>query len=128
MVPDADSAPDVPGSAGPVAPRVLLEQDRARTQRRLGDLREDYAEVVEASRFTNADDEHDPEGQTIAFERSQTGALARQAERHLGEVEAALARVADGRHGTCASCGRPVAPERLEARPTARTCIDCART
>ena len=109
-------------------PAELLEADRVRTLRRLADLREDYAEVVEASRFTNADDEHDPEGHTIAFERSQTGALARQAEQHLAEVLAALRRLADGVYGTCETCGRPVAPARLEARPTARTCIDCART
>ena len=35
-------------------------------------------------------------------------------------------RVADGTYGVCASCGDPIAPGRLEARPTARTCIACA--
>ncbi|MCW2867051.1 MAG: TraR/DksA family transcriptional regulator, partial [Marmoricola sp.] len=77
----------------------------------------------DASRDTNADDEHDPEGQTIAFERSQTGALVRQAERHLAEVDAAVDRVAAGTWGRCEVCGEPIAPARLEARPTARTCV-----
>ena len=103
-----------------------LTADRVRTQARLAGLRSDYAEVVAASRDTNADDEHDPEGHTIAFERSQTGALVRQALGHLGEVDAALARVASGAYGRCEDCGGPIAPERLEARPTARTCLRCA--
>jgi DnaK suppressor protein len=100
-----------------------LEADRTQTCARLAALREDYAGVVDASRDTNADDEHDPEGQTIAYERSQTGALIRQAEQHLAEIDAALGRVAAGTYGTCELCGRPMSPARLEARPTARTCV-----
>ena len=79
-----------------------------------------------ASRDTNADDEHDPEGATIAFERSQIGALARQARSRLDEIDAALARVAAGTYGVCESCGLPIGEERLAARPAARTCIRCA--
>ena len=90
-------------------------------------LTDDFDEVVAASLDTNADDEHDPEGATIAFERSQVGALVRQARERLAELDAALARVEDGSYGTCERCGRPVGAERLEARPEARTCIDCAR-
>ena len=89
-------------------------------------LREDFTGVVDASRDTNADDEHDPEGQTIAYERSRTGALLRQAEQHLLEIDAADQRVADGTYGYCAVCGKPIAPGRLEARPTARTCVEHA--
>ena len=80
-----------------------------------------------ASRSSNADDEHDPEGATIAFERQQLAALLDQARRRLADVEAALERRAAGRYGVCENCGRPIAPERLAARPAARTCIDCAR-
>ena len=31
-----------------------------------------------------------------------------------------------GIYGICETCGRPIAPERLAARPATRTCIDCA--
>ena len=82
--------------------------------------------MVAASHDTNADDEHDPEGATIAFERSQIDALIRQVEAHLVEIDAALARVADGSYGVCVSCGRPIPEGRLEARPSARTCVACA--
>jgi RNA polymerase-binding protein DksA len=107
-------------------PADALTQERTRTEQRLADLTGDYAGIVEASADSNADDEHDPEGATIAFERSQVGALVQQARTHLAEIDAALARVEDGSYGVCESCGGPIAPGRLEARPVARTCISCA--
>ena len=117
------------GNSGPTPALAQASRDaaeRAETLARLAALREDFAGVVDASRDTNADDEHDPEGHTIAFERSQVDALARQAREHLREIDAALARLDAGDYGTCERCGRPISAGRLEARPTARTCIDCA--
>ena len=107
-------------------PRALLLADRERTTARLATLRGDYRSVVDASRDTNADDEHDPEGATIAFERSQVGALVRQAAHHLEEVDAALARLDAGTYGRCEVCGDAIAAGRMEVRPTARTCVSCA--
>jgi len=106
--------------------RDLLVAERETTVARLTSLTEDFDAVVAASRDTNADDEHDPEGATIAFERSQVGALARQARAHLAEVDAAMERLDAGTYGTCELCGRPIGQGRLEARPVARTCIECA--
>ena len=76
--------------------RRRLGTEREVTLRRLANLTDDYESVVAASRDTNADDEHDPEGATIAFERSQIGALVRQARLHLAEIDAAVARVDAG--------------------------------
>ena len=111
---------------GRMDPRRRLESERARTSAHLAGLAHDFDEVVAASRDTNADDEHDPEGATIAFERSQVSALARQAEHDLAEIDAALDRLERGEYGVCEACGRPIAEGRLEARPAARLCIDCA--
>jgi DnaK suppressor protein len=107
-------------------PRDLLLAEREETLRRLASLNDDFAGVVAASRDSNADDEHDPEGATIAFERSQVDALVRQARGQLEEIDAALERVSRATYGTCESCGRPISPARLEVRPTARTCVECA--
>ncbi|HET7350058.1 MAG TPA: TraR/DksA C4-type zinc finger protein [Marmoricola sp.] len=107
-------------------PQVLLERERDEVTRRLAALTEDYEGVVAASRDTNADDEHDPEGATIAFERAQVDAMVQEARHHLDEIDAALARVADGSYGTCEVCGKPIPSGRLEARPTSRTCVGCA--
>ncbi|WP_374458027.1 TraR/DksA family transcriptional regulator [Nocardioides sp.] len=99
---------------------------RQRAPPRLASLTGDYDAVVAASLDTNADDEHDPEGHTIAFERSQIGALVRQVRHHVAEVDAALARVDGGTYGVCEQCGRPIGQARLDALPATRTCIDCA--
>ena len=104
-----------------------LLAERAAALAQIAALGRDFDGVVAASRASNADDEHDPEGATIAFERQQVAALIEAARRRLTDVEAALARRAAGGYGVCESCGRPIAAERLAARPAARTCIDCAR-
>ena len=104
-----------------------LEAERAAALAQSAALTGEFDAVVAASRSSTADDEHDPEGATIAFERQQVAALLVAARQRLADVDAALARRAEGGYGTCADCGRPIAPERLAARPAARTCIDCAR-
>ncbi len=83
--------------------------------------------LVAASRDSNSDDEHDPEGQTIAYERSQLAALTAAMRVRLDEVDAALGRAAEGTLGRCDVCGETIPPGRLEARPTARTCVAHAR-
>jgi RNA polymerase-binding transcription factor DksA len=104
--------------------RLATERDRALG--RLADLTGDHDAMVIASRDSNADDEHDPEGATIAFERSQIGALARQVQLHLADIEVALSRLDAGTYEFCERCGGPIGEDRLEARPVARTCIRCA--
>ncbi|HST64852.1 MAG TPA: TraR/DksA C4-type zinc finger protein [Mycobacteriales bacterium] len=91
-----------------------------------GQLRADLAGMMAASAGDNADDEHDPEGVTIAFERAQIVAMLGRTEARVLELDRALERLAEGTYGTCAVCGRPVGAERLAARPDATTCIDCA--
>jgi RNA polymerase-binding transcription factor DksA len=86
-----------------------------------------HAGIVESSELVATDDEHDPEGHTIAFEREQVAALLRDARIRLDDLRAALARIADGTYGACAECHGPIALERLEAAPEATRCIACAR-
>jgi RNA polymerase-binding transcription factor len=61
------------------------------------------------------------------FEQQRDLALRDHNTQHLGQVEDALERVAAGTFGACLRCGRPIAPERLEALPWAAYCIDCQR-
>ena len=104
-----------------------LGEERTAALAQIEALTREFDEVVAASKASNADDEHDPEGATIAFERQQVVALLDQARRRLADVEAAVRNVEAGIYGICETCGRPIAAERLAARPSARTCIDCAR-
>ncbi len=108
--------------------RERLTAERLVALERLAALTGDYDSVVAASLDTNADDEHDPEGTTIAFERSQIGALVTHVRRHVAEVDAALERLDQGSYGVCERCGAPIGADRLEALPAARTCIVCAAT
>lgn len=47
--------------------------------------------------------------------------------KEIASVKRALARIQDGIYGECVRCGEEIAPARLEARPEAALCIDCAR-
>lgn len=51
--------------------------------------------------------------------------LAASARMVLADVEAALARMADGSYGACHLCRGPIARERLEIVPQARYCARC---
>jgi len=89
-------------------------------------LARDLAALFAASRDSNADDEHDPEGATIGFERAQLTALLAAARERVAEVDDALRRVDAGTYGVCERCGQPIAAARLDARPFARYCLACA--
>lgn len=86
----------------------------------------DVAGIVAAREGSNVDDEHDPEGSTIAFERTQADHAAANARRRLAAVEAALGRLDDGTYGVCEVCGEPIADGRLEALPATMRCVRCA--
>ena len=73
------------------------------------------------------DDEHDPDGFSLSSEWSRLEGLRQAAVEALTAIEHAAVRLANGEHGICVICGGPIAPARLEARPHATTCIDCAR-
>ncbi|MDG6103202.1 TraR/DksA C4-type zinc finger protein [Dactylosporangium aurantiacum] len=110
----------------PGEPLQALRRAREDTAAQIAALHRDLDGVIDASRSSNADDEHDPEGATIAFERAQVAALLDAARRRLAELDDALARVAAGTFGRCEVCGRRIPAERLEIRPAARTCVGCA--
>jgi RNA polymerase-binding transcription factor DksA len=103
-----------------------LASARADTVEQIAALTADLAGIMDASTDVATDDEHDPEGATIAFERAQVAALLEQARARLADLDEAAERLADGTYGVCERCGQPIAPERLAARPAARTCITCA--
>lgn len=116
---------EITGAGNDVAEQ--LAQERASAAAQIAGLERDYGELVASSAQVGTDDEHDPEGATIAFERAQVTALLTQARRRLADVERASARLAAGTYGLCERCGGPIGAERLAARPTATTCVSCAR-
>jgi RNA polymerase-binding transcription factor DksA len=106
----------------------LLTTEHASTAAQIVALARDLGDIIEASTSVATDDEHDPEGATIAFERAQVAALLSLARERLADLDRALERLGEGTYGACEGCGQPIAAERLAARPAARTCIVCAST
>lgn len=106
----------------------LLAAERAAAADRIAALAVDLDRLFQATVGANTDDEHDPEGATIAFERAQLTALLAASRQRLADLDRATARLADGTYGRCESCGGPIGAERLAARPTTATCRRCAAT
>ena len=108
------------------AAALLLQEARARAAQRVAELSGTFAEIVDASTSANLDDEHDPEGATVAFERAQVSVLLDRAQARLREIDAALLRVGQGAYGLCERCGTPIPDARLFAEPATRWCVACA--
>lgn len=109
---------------GRYRPLLLEELQRARASSAALDA--ESRSVRAARNNSNVDDEHDPEGTTIASELSQMSVLARAATARAAEIQAALERLDSGTYGRCVVCGNPIAVGRLDARPWTAFCIDHA--
>ena len=107
--------------------RVRLERTRTDLLQKIASLTRDFDEIVRAAADVATDDEHDPEGHTIAWERQQVVALLDDAKGALAELVDAEGRLEVGTYGLCVTCGRPIAVDRLDALPTTPFCIACAR-
>ena len=107
--------------------RELLGAEDSDARALISSLTSDINDLSAAREGDNSDDEHDPEGSTLAFERSQADALLHQSEDRLVAIAEALQRLDEGTFGICTNCGKPIAEVRLEVRPYAPTCVDCAR-
>lgn len=94
--------------------------------RRAAALESGFDAIVDAASDVATDDEHDPEGHTIAWERQQVAGLLAETNEAMAGIDAARQRLDQGRYGTCTVCQRPIAPERLDVLPATPTCVDCA--
>ena len=102
-----------------------LQVERVRTLQQVGDLQRTFDDIVEGSESVALDDEHDPDGSTVAFERAQVAALLSRAQSRLLALDHAERRLVDGSFGTCERCGKSIAMERLRAIPLATNCVTC---
>ena len=98
------------------AVRELLLADRQASLREIDDVGRDLSSVVEAATDVATDDEHDPEGATIAFERARVGALLDQTRQHVADIDRALDRIAAP--GTAPGSAVPTGPSGPSTRPS----------
>jgi len=104
--------------------RLLGEQARVQgliqsVKAGLGDEPENE-QVAELAAY----DQHPADMGSETFEREKDLSILEQLETELAEIQAALQRVDDGTYGIDEVTGDPIAPERLEAVPTARTNVN----
>ena len=104
-------------------PRAVLQAERSRSVKLLANVERSMRDVSDARDGANTDDEHDPEGATLAWERGSLGAVRDAARQRIEQVDAALARLDAGTYGTCTVGGEPIPAARLAAVPWAATCV-----
>jgi DnaK suppressor protein len=99
------------------AAKARLEAQLAELEDRLSRLDRDLSEPP------------DPDSSERAVQMEDDEALEGQAavvSNDIASVRRALERIEDGNYGQCVKCGEDIAEGRLEARPEAALCIDCA--
>jgi DnaK suppressor protein len=107
--------------------RILLEE-RDRVLRAIENLHnETPGSLEEATGEETSFDNHLADTATVTYDREMDYTLEENSEAVLAAIDAALRRIEDGTYGTCQRCGKPIAPERLEALPYAELCIECKR-
>jgi DnaK suppressor protein len=105
--------------------RDILESERERIVSAIASFRDDN--------HRNVDDEVGELGgvgadtASITFDRELDEGLEEGAQQTLAQIDKALARLDAGEYGVCERCAKPIAEERLIARPWATLCIDDQR-
>jgi RNA polymerase-binding transcription factor DksA len=109
------------------AARRRLQAEQDRVQGLIRGLHEEGLDQDEADQVGDLAHVTSPADQASeTFEREKDIAILDQLEHDLAEIEAALQRLDDGSYGIDEVTGEPIAPERLDAYPAARTNIDSA--
>jgi DnaK suppressor protein len=103
--------------------RERLLQERTQLLQRIAEQRGGLV-----SRADMAADHFDNSFQSraqIRTERQTEFAINEHETAELGDIDAALERMDAGTYGQCTDCGVTIPPERLNAYPTAKRCLDC---
>jgi RNA polymerase-binding protein DksA len=111
-----------------VSDGVHLEALRAQLQEHRVNLRSEIREQgadPDADEVAFVDDAGFSDRSHSTEERSRLISLVRALRSNLRDVDLALRKMDAGTYGTCERCGKPIAPERLEALPWAMLCIGC---
>ena len=104
------------------AARLVLEEDRTKLIRQLFDLgATENGELRKDLDFG----EGFADAAAITAERTEVLGLVETLKTHLDDVDQALDRIANDGYGVCDSCGSQISPERMEARPISRLCMNC---
>lgn len=72
-------------------------------------------------------DQHPADVADVTMQREVDYTIKGIVQDEIEQVHEAMRRREEGTYGICAECGQPIGEERLQARPQATLCIECAR-
>jgi RNA polymerase-binding protein DksA len=98
--------------------RPLLESERVELSERLAEFGEGGTGLNYDSNFADSSQ--------VTAERGEVDRLILELKDALTLVDSALNKIEHGTYGICENCGAEISEARLEAKPSARYCIDCA--
>lgn len=97
--------------------REAMESKKAELNERIAKIKKDITSGLDS----------DSQEQATQLENQEVlDALANEATKELAQINKALQRMDDGEYGKCVECGSEIDGRRLEVRPYALRCIDCA--
>jgi DnaK suppressor protein len=108
------------------AVKQRLEREKARLEEEIyartdGDQAVSTADPVTELSGPGVEDADDADALS---DYDRTKAIVEASQQTLTQVNAALQRLAEGKYGICARCGKPIPPRRLEALPYATLCVE----
>lgn len=106
--------------------KKLESQLRERQQMLTEEVSEKRHDTASASTEEVMGGVGDPGDESVAREQVDLALEEAARDTHeLHEIEAALARIADGSYGTCIDCDIDIDYRRLQAQPAAVRCVEC---
>lgn len=105
--------------------RERLAAEQQRVEGLIESVRAEIGDERENEQLAEpAYDQHPADSGSETFEREKDLSILEQLESELAEIQAALQRIEDGTYGVDEVTGEPIAPERLDALPAARTNVN----
>jgi RNA polymerase-binding transcription factor DksA len=116
-------------SVDPEEARKRLQDEKSRVEGLIRNLKDELGDEGENDTLSELSDydQHPADTASETFEREKDVSILERLEEELAELQAALERIDAGTYGIDEVTGEPIAPERLEAVPTARRNIDIER-
>ena len=103
-----------------------LQQRQAYLEQQLAKLSSSDEHGVEAM-YEDIGDDEDVNAQEVA-QFSDRQSLVAEFSTNLEDVKKSLKTIEEGTYGTCKYCKKEINPQRLLARPSSGSCVECKAT
>ena len=101
-----------------------LLQKKAELEAELNKISSDDAEMGREPNFEDIEDDDDINAQEVA-QYSDRAALVVELSKHLNDINKTLENIKKGEYGKCRYCKKEINAQRLLARPSSGSCVEC---